>query len=167
MESRNATPVMEQANAASATEPDGFNNQSLIDLKIRVWLIGLIDLEKYMSSMIRGNKKSNTSNIHSSPDRSELLYKIIRYSNQALIISKKGEIIPATKENIRDLGKKVVSNDRKTGRIRAVGLSRAEVGRIIGDIVYDSTICAYSRKIPPESSNKPSPNRFEILLSER
>ena len=112
-------------------------------------------------------KAPRFTNKRSSIDKAETVFRIIRFSNQAVIIDQNGEMVPVTKENVMSLRKKALANKKTVAKIQTIGLSRAEVSRIIRDIASDSTVGVFSQKNAPKSSAKPSPNRFEILLSER
>lgn len=96
-------------------------------------------------------------------DKSPLVCEIKRIKKQLVMRDNNGKIEPVSQNKIREL-RNIVLSDGSSVKIEVTGVSRAEVGRIAGDLKGNSPTKVYARKIEPTRLSRPQANRFEILI---
>jgi hypothetical protein len=141
----------------------------------RLWLENTFkkkEEEKNMSSKITIPTFSFKSD---SAVNSPLVYEIKRIGKNLVVENTHGEILPVSREIIQNIGN-VILEKNQSAKIIATGVSRAEVGLIVGDLKRSSTANVYAIKILPKCSastgriyynRRNSLNKFEILLQKR
>ena len=101
-------------------------------------------------------------------DKSTPEYEIKRVGNQIVIRSRqkdRGLACLASKANIEALRKSIEKN-KGSAKIQVTGLSRAQLGRIVGDLQENSSKIAYVRKKAITKGTPPQATNFEILMKE-
>lgn len=88
---------------------------------------------------------------------------IRRIGKSVVVVDECGSLVPISHEYVKSLKTSALRN-RHSAIIKANGLSRAQVGRIAGDLKEGSSVDVYIRRVPTPKSNKPQATNFEILL---
>lgn len=88
---------------------------------------------------------------------------IKRTGKNIVIVDANGTLMPISRKNVEDLRATAIRNNQ-SAIIRTSGLSRAQVGRIVGDLKEGAGVNVFVRKAASPSSRKPQATNFEILL---
>lgn len=89
--------------------------------------------------------------------------EIKRIGKNVVIVDNSGSLIPISQKYVKSLKASALRN-RRSAIIKVNGLSRAQIGRVVGDFKEDPSVGVYIRKIPTQKTNKPKATNFEILL---
>ena len=89
--------------------------------------------------------------------------EIKRVGKHIVVIDESGSFLPISYNNVKNL-RSYALREKRSAIIRANGLSRAQVGRIAGDLKEGAPIDVYIRKVAVPKSDKPQATNFEILL---
>ncbi len=89
--------------------------------------------------------------------------EIKRIGKSIIIVDESGSHSLISRSRIKSLKSSALRN-KKTAIIKASGLSRAQVGRIVGDLKDGEPVDVYIRKIAMQNSDRPKVTNFEILL---
>ena len=89
--------------------------------------------------------------------------EIKRIGKNVVIVDGRGMVKPISQRDIKFL-KATVLRDRSSAKIRTNGLSRSQVGRIVGDLREDSSVGVYIRRVPMQHAEEPRATSYEILL---
>ena len=96
-------------------------------------------------------------------DKHTAVGEIRRIGKNVVIVDEQGSLIPISHKYVKNLRTSALRN-RRSAIIKANGLSRAQVGRIAGDLKEGSPVGVYIRRVSTPKSNKPQATNFEILL---
>lgn len=89
--------------------------------------------------------------------------EIRRVGKSIVVVDESGAVLPISYNSVKSLRASALRKKR-SAIIRANGLSRAQVGRIVGDLKEGAPIDVYIRKVTTSKSDKPQVTNFEILL---
>lgn len=96
-------------------------------------------------------------------DRQTVASEIKRIGKSLVIINEQGKMSLVSQSRIKGLKSSVLQN-ADSAIIRTNGLSRAQVGRIVGDLKQGSPAHVFVRRVSTQKANKPRATSFEILL---
>lgn len=88
---------------------------------------------------------------------------IKRSGRRIVIINSAGEAVPISHKQIECLGAALKRN-YGTATIKTIGLSKAQVGRVAGDLKSCTSSDVFVRKIKPQDLTTLQPMKFEITL---
>ena len=139
--------------------------------KIFKWLISRI-----INHKIEQKAEKCMENVSVSPQKRKISsrefkcstdWRIKRVGKNIVIVGDKGAIFPLSKKHIENLRNTVLKNNN-SAIIKANGLSRAQMGRIVRDFIDGQpNLKVYFKKIPAQGvqgSHSPQPTNFKILL---
>lgn len=98
-------------------------------------------------------------------EKHAIVGEIKRIGKNIFIVDEQGIVSPVSQKHVKGLSTSVLKN-RNSAIIKANGLSRAQVGRIAGDLKNNSSYGVYIRKVAAPKLGKPQATNFEILLTD-
>lgn len=117
-----------------------------------------------MNKVLKKKKVRITPNDYSKKSHNSAIREVKRVGKSIVVVGIDGAKKPITPDFVRGIKTEAIV-DNAPVTIKASGLSRAQIGRIVSDLKTDSINEVFVRRLPSKSTGRVQATSYEILIT--